>query len=592
MPIVAQSAETDWVSGFADEVMAEAQRRAPGKPIVCASGLSPSGPVHLGNLREVMTPHLVADEIRRRGHECVHILSWDDYDRFRKVPAGVDPSWAEHIGKPLTSVPAPAGSPYASWAEHFKAPMIAALAELGVEFHGISQTEQYTSGAYREQILFAMRERGKIDAILDRYRTKDRPATAGSARPGGTATPGKPAKGQRAALDEADEAAAEAAFEGSGAATEDDGTVAAGYFPYKPYCSVCDRDLTTVTAYDDDTTELSYTCACGHGETVRLSEHNRGKLVWKVDWPMRWAYEGVIFEPSGVDHSSPGSSFVVGGQIVREVFGGQQPIGPMYAFVGITGMAKMSSSRGGVPTPVDALAIMEAPLLRWLYARRRPNQSFKIAFDQEIQRLYDEWDALARKIGEGAATPADTAAHGRAVRTSAGALPSTPRPLPYRTLASIVDITTGNDEQTLRILRDLDPANPINSLDETRPRLDRAQHWINTQVPVDQRTRVRDEPDVDALAKLGDAERESLRLLLDGLDEHWSLDGLTTLVYGVPKKQLGLPLEVKPTPELKVAQRTFFALLYELLVGRDTGPRLPTLLLAIGADRVRALLTV
>jgi lysyl-tRNA synthetase class 1 len=282
---------------------------------------------------------------------------------------------------------------------------------------------------------------------------------------------------------------------------------------------------------------------------------------------------------------------VVGGQIVREVFGGQQPIGPMYAFVGITGMAKMSSSRGGVPTPADALAIMEAPLLRWLYARRRPNQSFKIAFDQEIQRLYDEWDALVRKIGEGAATPADTAAHGRAVRTSTGALPTTPRPLPYRTLASIVDITTGNDEQTLRILRDLDPDNPINSLDETRPRLDRAQHWINTQVPDDQRTRVREEPDVDALAKLGDAERESLRLLLDGLDEHWSLDGLTTLVYGVPKKQLGLPLEVKPTPELKVAQRTFFALLYELLVGRDTGPRLPTLLLAIGADRVRTLLT-
>ena len=40
---------------FADEVIAEADRRAPGKPIVCASGLSPSGPVHLGNQRELMT---------------------------------------------------------------------------------------------------------------------------------------------------------------------------------------------------------------------------------------------------------------------------------------------------------------------------------------------------------------------------------------------------------------------------------------------------------------------------------------------------------------------------------------------------------
>ncbi|MGP3927294.1 MULTISPECIES: lysine--tRNA ligase [unclassified Streptomyces] len=582
MPIVAQSTETDWVSRFADEVIAEAERRAPGKPIVCASGLSPSGPIHLGNLREVMTPHLVADEIRRRGHACVHILSWDDYDRFRKVPAGVDPSWSEHIGKPLTSVPAPPGSSYANWAEHFKAPMIKALEELGIEFHGISQTEKYTSGAYREQILFAMRERERIDEILDRYRTKDKVAEAKKKA--------QPKQQQKGKLDEADAAAAEAAAEGSGAATEDDGKAAAGYFPYKPYCSVCERDLTTVTAYDDATTELSYTCACGHAETVRLSEHDRGKLVWKVDWPMRWAYEGVIFEPSGVDHSSPGSSYVVGGQIVREVFGGEQPIGPMYAFVGISGMAKMSSSKGGVPTPADALEIMEAPLLRWLYARRKPNQSFKIAFDQEIQRLYDEWDALERKVAEGGAQPADAAAYSRATRTAAGELPRTPRPLPYRTLASVVDITTGHDEQTLRILRDLDPADPITSLDETRPRLDKAERWITTQVPAESRTRVREEPDTELLASLGEGERESLRLLLDGLDEHWSLDGLTALVYGVPKIQAGLAPDAKPTPELKVAQRSFFALLYRLLVGRDTGPRLPTLLLAVGADRVRKLL--
>lgn len=573
MPTVAQSIEADWVSRFADEVIAEAERRAPGKPVVCASGLSPSGPIHLGNLREVMTPHLVADEIRRRGHAVRHLISWDDYDRFRKVPAGVpgvDESWAEHIGRPLTSVPAPAGSPYPNWAEHFKAAMAEALAELGVEYDGISQTEQYTSGAYRDQVLHAMKHRADIDAILAQYRTKKAP----------------PKKSQKPV----DEAELEAA-EGSGAAAEDDGAAsAAGYFPYKPYCGGCGKDLTTVTAYDDDTTELTYTCtACDFTETVRLSEFHRGKLVWKVDWPMRWAYEGVVFEPSGVDHSSPGSSFQVGGQIVG-IFGGEQPIGPMYAFVGISGMAKMSSSRGGVPTPLDALQIMEAPLLRWLYARRRPNQSFKIAFDQEIQRLYDEWDKLEAKVADGTALPADAAAHSRAARTAGGELPRTPRPLPYRTLASVVDVTAGADDQTLRILSELDPANPIASLDEVRPRLDRAESWISTHVPADQRTLVRDEPDKELLGSLDERDRESLRLLLAGLDTHWSLDGLTTLVYGVPKVQAGLPADAKPTPELKVAQRTFFALLYRLLVSRDTGPRLPTLLLAVGADRVRHLL--
>ncbi|MFC8406404.1 lysine--tRNA ligase [Streptomyces griseoincarnatus] len=586
MPIVAQSTETtDWVSRFADEVIEESERRAPGAKtsgaaapvVVVASGLSPSGPIHLGNLREVMTPHLVADEIRRRGYQVRHLISWDDYDRYRKVPAGVpgvDETWAEHIGKPLTSVPAPKGSPHPNWAEHFKAAMVESLAELGVEFDGISQTEQYTSGVYREQILHAMKHRGDIDAILAQYRTKKTPAK----------------KQQQKPVDEAELEAAE----GSGAAAEDDGSSgSAGYFPYKPYCGNCEKDLTTVTSYDDDSTELTYSCtSCGFSETVRLNEFNRGKLVWKVDWPMRWAYEGVIFEPSGVDHSSPGSSFQVGGQIVG-IFGGEQPIGPMYAFVGISGMAKMSSSKGGVPTPADALKIMEPQLLRWLYARRRPNQSFKVAFDQEIQRLYDEWDRLEAKVADGSALPADVAAHSRAVRTASGELPRTPRPLPYRTLASVADITAGHEDQALRILSDLDPANPLASLDEARPRYDKAEAWINTHVPADQRTIVRDEPDTELLKSLDEQGRESLRLLLDGLAGNWSLDGLTHLVYGVPKVQAGFSADATPKElpaEIKTAQRSFFALLYQLLVSRDTGPRLPTLLLAVGQDRVRHLL--
>jgi lysyl-tRNA synthetase, class I len=542
--------EPDWVSTMADEVIEAATRRHPHQKIVCASGLSPSGPIHLGNLREVMTPHLVADEIRRRGYDCEHLISWDDYDRFRRVPAGIDPAWEEHIGKPLSSVPAPTGSEHPNWAEHFKAPMIAALDELGVPYRGISQTEQYTSGAYRDQVLLAMRERARIDGILGRFRTK---------------------KKETPENDDPD----------------DGGDVVTGteYFPFKPYCGACGRDDTTVTAYDDDTTEMTFTCACGSSETVLLREFTRGKLVWKVDWPMRWAYEGVHFEPSGVDHSSPGSSFQVGGLIVDEVFGGEAPIGPMYAFVGITGQAKMSSSRGSVPTPGDALEILEVPVLRWLFARRRPNQAIKVAFDQEIHRLYDEWDALGRKVAAGTAGGIETTGHLRAVTTAERALPTTPEPVAYRTLASVVDITAGDPAQLERILAGLD-ATP----DGARPRLDRAAAWVASYMPEDAHTRLREEPDTGLLAELDEQDGEAVAMLRDHLTDDWSLDGLTTLVYGVPKKQAGLPLDVKPTDELKAAQRRFFVTVYRLLVGADTGPRLPTLLLAAGPERVRHLL--
>jgi lysyl-tRNA synthetase, class I len=567
--------EVDWVTRFADDAIEAAQRIHPGKPIVCASGLSPSGPVHLGNLRELMTPHLVAEELRRRGYDCVHLLSWDDYDRFRKVPAGIDPSWAENIGKPLSAVPAPPGSEFPNWAEHFKAPMVSALKAMRIDVSPVSQTENYTSGVYRDQILLAMRERRRIEAILGRYRTK-------TATPDGSALVEAPG--------DEDDLTAGLVAEGSGAAFEDDGTSASGYYPYKPYCAHCNKDLTTITAYDDETTELTYVCECGFTETVYLNEFNRGKLVWKVDWPMRWAFEGVSFEPSGVDHSSPGSSVVVGAQIVREVFSSEPPIGPMYAFVGISGMAKMSSSRGAVPTPADALELIEAPLLRWLYARRRPNQSFKIAFDQEIHRIYDEWDALDRRLHDRTATPAEEATYSRSIRTTLGDLALTPRPVPYRTLTSIVDITTGDDAQTLRILRQLEADEAVAPLTDYQPRLACATNWVNTQMSQEQRTRLRERPDWATLDALDDDHRQMIALLVERLNEYWSLPGLTTLVYGVPKIHHGLPLDVKPSAELKAVQRAFFALVYQLLVGRDTGPRLPTLLLAAGPERIQALL--
>jgi len=541
---VAGAQQADWVAAVAGQVAAEGENRAAGGPLTCASGISPSGPIHLGNLREIMVPHFVVGELRDRGLPGRHILSWDDYDRLRKVPAGVPDSFAEHIGRPLTAVPDPCGQ-HESWAEHFKAPFRAALERLGVEVTEISQTRMYAAGAYRAQVLHAMRSRGRIGAILSAYRT--------------------PKNGD-----------------------DDDQDAPGEYFPYRPYCQACGRDSTAVVSFDDDTTRLRYRCDCGHRGEFALGEVSHGKLAWKVDWPMRWAFERVTFEAAGVDHSSPGSSFTVGSRLVTEIFGGLPPVYLAYSFVGTSGAAKMSSSAGAAPTPEDALGIFEAPLLRWLYARRKPGQSITLSFDSEVGRVYDEWDALGRRVAAG---QADAWERTNARRALGRGLPVTPRPVPFRTLASLVDITAGDDAQLLRILADLDPGSPVTSLDDVRPRLDRARTWIREYVPEQDRTRPRAEPDRDRLARLTPQQQQAIGLLLDGLEADWSLDGLAALVYGVPKLQAGLTADARVTPELKVAQRALFTLLYELLVGRDTGPRLPTLMLSLGPARIRSLLT-
>src|SRR5690349_2373058 len=149
---------------------------------------------------------------------------------------------------------------------------------------------------------------------------------------------------------------------------------------------------------------------------------------------MRWAYEEVTLEPAGVDHSSPGSSYTVGGELVTVIFGGEMPLHFGYSFVGTSGgSSKMSGSAGGGTPPSDALEIFEAPLLRWLYARRRHEQSITLAFDQEVGRVYDEWDALSRKVLDGKADAGAAAIYARASGTADGQLPVTPRPLPFRT---------------------------------------------------------------------------------------------------------------------------------------------------------------
>ena len=117
-----------WFEAEAARTIAHAERsKGPGQTIVCASGISPSGPIHLGNLREVLTVHFVAEAIRRAGHDAVHIHSWDDFDRLRRVPEGVAEAMADDIGKPLVDVPDPYGEE-GSYADHYIAQFSAACA--------------------------------------------------------------------------------------------------------------------------------------------------------------------------------------------------------------------------------------------------------------------------------------------------------------------------------------------------------------------------------------------------------------------------------------------------------------------------------
>jgi lysyl-tRNA synthetase, class I len=537
--------ELHWTERIADAVEANVREtRGAGATIVCQSGISPSGPIHLGNMREIISVHLVSEELRARGWTVTHIHSWDDFDRLRKVPSNAPESMAQYIGRPLSDVPDPWGE-YDSYASRFISEFERAMDRLCIHPTYVRESAAYRSGRYNERIKQAIEKRLDIFDILAEYQSEDRAE--------------KPADERRAE-----------------------------YYPFRVYCHSCGSDATRIVGYDNGL--IAYSCHnCGNQSSFTLDQEVPGKLVWKVDWPMRWSFEGVDFEPGGEDHSSPGGSLSVGRKIVSRIFDGRAPYYVGYAFVGMAGRSKISSSEGTTATPLAGLEIFEPSVLRWLYVRRNISQSLTIDFGKGVQRTYDEWDAFVERINKNAGSRIDQVVFDRSVRTSSCAVASSKVPVSFRLLSSSADITQGNREQILRIVNQ-HREGPAADESDLEPRLSCAIHWAEEYLPEEEHTRIAESFNDVAYAQLGPENKEGIRLLLEKMDENWSLQGLTHLIYGIPKLLLGLPMDAEPNQSLKDAQRSFFMAVYSLICGKDTGPRLPTLFLAIGKERVRQLL--
>src|SRR5262245_7675040 len=92
-----------------------------------STGISPSGPIHVGNLRETLTGDAIARVLRERGADVRLEFVADDFDPLRRVYPFLDAKVYEPlIGRPLSEIPCPCGE-HASYADHFLIPYLATL---------------------------------------------------------------------------------------------------------------------------------------------------------------------------------------------------------------------------------------------------------------------------------------------------------------------------------------------------------------------------------------------------------------------------------------------------------------------------------
>ncbi len=532
---------------WSEEIAQKIIERNPNKEeYVCAAGVSPSGSVHIGNFRDLATPLFVVKALQKKGKKARLLISWDEYDRCRKIPANVQEvvgsDYDKYIGCPYVDIPDPWGC-HENYAKHFEEEFLKGIEPFGIELDCRYQAEMYRSGKYTKDIIESLQKKDEIFEILDSFKTKD------------TSKSEEELKAEHDAEK-------------------------ASYYPVSIFCPECHTDFTTITSLSDDCTEADYTCRCGHTGHFNFLENFNCKLGWKIDWPMRWRYEGVDFEPGGKDHAAPTGSYNNSKIISEKVFGFKAPLFQGYEFIGIKGMTgKMSSSSGLNLTPETLLKLYQPEVLLWLYSKTDPTKAFDICFDDGILRQYFEFDKMLTDVREGKANDIaneiiyNCTVPGREIATVPMAL--------IVQLGSIVNFNVPMLETVFEKI-----GMPYREADFA-DRLDRAKFWLEQCAP-DQVNRLRTTRNFEVYNELNDDEKKAIELLYDYIARGgYSLDELNTELYDIPKKVYGTDM---PEKELKGIQGAFFKTVYKLLIDKEKGPRLYLFLFAIEPEKYVGLL--
>lgn len=403
---------------------------------ILATAITPSGPIHVGNMREVLTTEMVFRSLRdveKAPAELLYIA--DSYDPLRKVYPFLDPNvYHDYVGRPLKEIPCPCGG-HKDYAEHFLEPFLGALEELGVEMKLLDAYAMYHERRYAEAVAEAIGAAEKIKEIIE---------------------------------------------------TESKRKLPPGWIPFNVQCEQC-RKLPHTRPTRVDGTVVEYACACGHHGRVDVTKPGTGKLPWRVDWPARWRFLGVTFEAMGKDHAAAGSSWDTGIRIAREVYGCEPPERTVYEFVLVKGVGAMHSSTGTAISAQDMLRMTPPEVLRFLIAKNQPNKHLEFDPGLGIVGLAEEFDEWERVAHEAQAARAGMNDVPRTYQLSCPGAPPAKLPLQvqYGHLVTVAQIARTLDD-VVRVLR-RSGALAAEPRDEDRRRLEhRLEHvryWLQRFAP-------------------------------------------------------------------------------------------------------------
>ncbi|MEM7722450.1 MAG: lysine--tRNA ligase [Pseudomonadota bacterium] len=503
--------------------------------VLFETGYGPSGLPHIGTFGEVLRTTMI-----RRAFEVISdiptrlICFSDDLDGMRKVPGNVPnpEALAEHLQKPLTSVPDPFGT-HESFGHHNNAMLRRFLDTFGFQYDFISATEFYGTGKFDEVLKRAVERYDDIMKVMLKSLREERQQTYSIFLPIHPET---------------------------------------GRVLYVPMKEVNAADH-TITFDDED----------GREWTLPVTGGNV-KLQWKPDFGARWAALGVDFEMYGKDHSTNTPIY----DRICEILGARAPEHFTYELFLDENGQKISKSSGNGISIDEWLTYASTESLSY-FMFGKPKTAKRLYFDV-IPKAVDEYHQQLRAY---ATQDANQRMANPVFHIHGHNVPASNMVVSFAMLLNLASVAHADDKDQLWgfIQRYAPEAAP-----DTHPDLDQAAgfavRYYNDFVKPTKVFRAATDQERAAMeelaACLGDAEKAldviARKNAQEGKDTplpevNWQDEEfLQSIVFAIGKTHGFDPL------------RAWFSGLYEVLLGAIQGPRFGGFIALYGMEETKALI--
>ncbi|HVX58882.1 MAG TPA: lysine--tRNA ligase [Candidatus Saccharimonadales bacterium] len=316
-----------------------------------------------------------------------------------------------------------------------------------------------------------------------------------------------------------------------------------GYLKKRPFVSI-DKDAKTIKYLDKDDKEQSVKYDAG-----------LVKLDWRLDWPARWWLLGVNVEPFGRDHATKGGSYDTGKALMDKVFKAPAPRPVPYEFINRAGdTKKMSASKGNGIDFSEVVRVLPPEVVRYFVFRSSPDKTLYFDPIAGVTKLIDEYAELLAK-------PDKTDEEKRLVELSTNGVEPIVSNVPFSHLVASYQSALRDPSKTIEIIERTEHADIAGAQKEIiHKELAFIANWLDEWAPEDVKFDLKDSVETRKFSE----------------DQKRYLSELAAKIESAPKDADGewfhkAIYEFKDSANL--APKELFTTLYQVLIGKDSGPR-------------------